>query len=131
MLVIVGSVIVIASVIGGYLMAGGDLNVLVQPSEFVVIGGAGLGDRCARYRSGAEHRRCGSVAGRDALGGRCRGPARADRAAARLERSGALRLSARIGGVGGADPGQPARVRANARRAGARAPGSPRARIRE
>ncbi len=43
MFVIIGSVVVLAAVIGGFLMAGGELAVLVQPSEFVVIGGAALG----------------------------------------------------------------------------------------
>ena len=43
MLVIVGSVIVLVSVLGGFLMAGGVLGVLIQPSELVVIGGAALG----------------------------------------------------------------------------------------
>lgn len=43
MLVIVGSVIVIASVLGGFVMVGGHLAVLIQVSEFVVIGGAALG----------------------------------------------------------------------------------------
>ena len=41
MLIIVGAVIVLGSVVGGYLMAGGAMGVLMQPSEFVVIGGAG------------------------------------------------------------------------------------------
>ena len=43
MLIIVGAVIVMGAVIGGFLMAGGALEVLVQPSEFVVIGGAAIG----------------------------------------------------------------------------------------
>lgn len=43
MLVIVGLVVVIGAVLGGYLMAGGDVLVLNQPSEFVVIGGAAAG----------------------------------------------------------------------------------------
>jgi chemotaxis protein MotA len=43
MLLIVGVLIVTGSVIGGYLMAGGPLGVLFQPSEFVVIGGAAIG----------------------------------------------------------------------------------------
>jgi chemotaxis protein MotA len=43
MLMIAGLSIVMISVIGGYLMAGGALGVLNQPSEFVVIGGAALG----------------------------------------------------------------------------------------
>ncbi len=43
MLVIVGLVVVFGAVVGGFLMAGGELMVLNQPSEFVVIGGAALG----------------------------------------------------------------------------------------
>jgi len=43
MLVIVGFVVVIVCVTGGYLIAGGELLVLNQPSEFIVIGGAALG----------------------------------------------------------------------------------------
>lgn len=43
MLILVGVVVVIGSVMGGYLMAGGHLEVLNQPSEFVVIGGAAIG----------------------------------------------------------------------------------------
>lgn len=40
---IVGLIIVFASVLGGFAMAGGPFGVLVQPSELVVIGGAALG----------------------------------------------------------------------------------------
>ena len=40
--VILGLIGVTASVLGGFVMAGGPLPVLVQPSEFVVIGGAAL-----------------------------------------------------------------------------------------
>ena len=43
MLIIIGFVVVIGAVLGGFLMAGGSLGVLVQPSEFVVIGGAAVG----------------------------------------------------------------------------------------
>jgi chemotaxis protein MotA len=43
MLVIVGSIIVLGSVLGGFMMSGGPLPVLIQPSELVVIGGAALG----------------------------------------------------------------------------------------
>lgn len=43
MLMIVGLIVVFGAVIGGYLMAGGHVAVLIQPSEFVVIGGAALG----------------------------------------------------------------------------------------
>jgi chemotaxis protein MotA len=42
-LLIAGLLVVIGAVVGGYLMAGGSLLVLVQPSEFVVIGGAAIG----------------------------------------------------------------------------------------
>ena len=43
MLVIVGFIVVIASVLGGFAMAGGDMHSLVHPSELVTIGGAALG----------------------------------------------------------------------------------------
>jgi chemotaxis protein MotA len=43
MLVIIGFVVVIASVLGGFAMAGGHLNVLWQPVEVVIIGGAAVG----------------------------------------------------------------------------------------
>jgi chemotaxis protein MotA len=42
-LIVVGAIIVLGSVIGGFLMAGGALEVLVQPSEVIVIGGAAVG----------------------------------------------------------------------------------------
>jgi chemotaxis protein MotA len=40
---IIGLIIVFASVLGGFAMAGGPFGVLVQPSELVVIGGAAIG----------------------------------------------------------------------------------------
>lgn len=43
MLVIAGFLVVIGGVIGGYVLAGGALGVLNQPSEFLVIGGAAIG----------------------------------------------------------------------------------------
>jgi len=43
MFVIVGFIVVIASVLGGFAMAGGHLHALIHPSEFVTIGGAALG----------------------------------------------------------------------------------------
>ena len=43
MLILVGAVVVFAAVIGGFLMAGGVMGVLIQPSEFIVIGGAAIG----------------------------------------------------------------------------------------
>ncbi len=43
MLVIVGYLIVIGSVLGGYALAGGHLAALMQPLELLMIGGAALG----------------------------------------------------------------------------------------
>jgi chemotaxis protein MotA len=43
MLVVVGSLVVIAAVMGGYLMEGGHPEVLIQPAEFIIIGGAMIG----------------------------------------------------------------------------------------
>ncbi len=43
MLAIIGFVIVTASVVGGYIMAHGQLMVLFQPAEYIIIGGAALG----------------------------------------------------------------------------------------
>ncbi|WP_322091076.1 motility-associated protein, partial [Magnetovibrio blakemorei] len=40
---IIGFVVVIASVIGGYVLAEGHLEVLWQPLEFLIIFGAGIG----------------------------------------------------------------------------------------
>lgn len=43
MLLIIGIVVVMGCVLGGFLMINGPLGTLVQPSEFVVIGGAVIG----------------------------------------------------------------------------------------
>ncbi len=43
MLFIIGTVIVLVCVMGGYIGAGGHLDVLWQPFEFVIIGGAAVG----------------------------------------------------------------------------------------
>jgi chemotaxis protein MotA len=43
MLMLVGAAIVLGSVLGGYLMHGGEILVLNQPSEFVIIFGASIG----------------------------------------------------------------------------------------
>ena len=43
MFVIIGIVVVLGCIITGFLMINGPLGVLIQPSEFVVIGGAALG----------------------------------------------------------------------------------------
>jgi len=43
MFAIIGIVIVFGSVLGGYLMEHGNIKVLIQPAELVVIGGAAIG----------------------------------------------------------------------------------------
>lgn len=43
MLIILGYFVVIAAVLGGYIISGGHIGVLYQPVEFLIIGGAGLG----------------------------------------------------------------------------------------
>ncbi len=43
MFVIIGILVVIGSIVGGYLMANGNLMVLYQPAELVIIGGAAIG----------------------------------------------------------------------------------------
>ena len=43
MLVIIGYLVVIFSVFGGYALSGGSLYALFQPFEFLIIGGAAAG----------------------------------------------------------------------------------------
>ena len=43
MFFIIGFIVVFGSVVGGYLALGGHLDVLWQPFEFVIIGGAAIG----------------------------------------------------------------------------------------
>ncbi|MDX1962213.1 MAG: flagellar motor stator protein MotA [Pirellulales bacterium] len=43
MIVIVGFIVVIGSVLGGFTMAGGEIGALIHPSEIVTIGGAAFG----------------------------------------------------------------------------------------
>jgi chemotaxis protein MotA len=43
MIVVLGALVVVASVAGGYLMHGGHLLVLNQPSEYIIIGGSAVG----------------------------------------------------------------------------------------
>lgn len=43
MFVIIGIVIVIGAILGGYLMEHGNIRVLLQPAELVIIGGAAIG----------------------------------------------------------------------------------------
>ena len=43
MFVIIGIVVVLGAIVGGYLMEHGNLRVLLQPAELLIIGGAALG----------------------------------------------------------------------------------------
>ena len=43
MFVIVGMLVVLGGVFGGYLMEHGNISVLIQPAELVIIGGAAMG----------------------------------------------------------------------------------------
>jgi chemotaxis protein MotA len=43
MIVIVGCIVVVGAVLGGFSMAGGHIGALIHPSEFITIGGAALG----------------------------------------------------------------------------------------
>ena len=43
MLIPLGYLVVLLSVFGGYVMAGGSLGPLFQPLELLIIGGAGVG----------------------------------------------------------------------------------------
>lgn len=43
MLVILGYIVVLATVFGGFMLSGGQLEVLFQPTELLIIGGAGVG----------------------------------------------------------------------------------------
>ncbi len=43
MFVIIGIVVVFGAVVGGYLMEHGNIKVLVQPAELLIIGGAAIG----------------------------------------------------------------------------------------
>ncbi len=46
MFAIIGVFVVLGCVIGGFLMEGGPINVLMQPIELLIIGGAALGSFC-------------------------------------------------------------------------------------
>ena len=43
MFVIIGILVVFGAVVAGYLMEHGNLKVLIQPAELVIIGGAAVG----------------------------------------------------------------------------------------
>ena len=41
--IVIGLVITFGCILGGFMAMGGHLDVLIQPFELVIIGGAGLG----------------------------------------------------------------------------------------
>ena len=41
--IVIGLIITFGCIIGGYMAMGGHLDVLIQPFELMIIGGAGLG----------------------------------------------------------------------------------------
>ncbi len=43
MFIIIGIVVVFGSIVAGYLMEHGNLRVLLQPAELIIIGGAAIG----------------------------------------------------------------------------------------
>ncbi|HXU21203.1 MAG TPA: motility-associated protein, partial [Verrucomicrobiae bacterium] len=43
MFAIVGLLVVLGAVVGGYLIEKGNLTVLIQPAELIIIGGAAIG----------------------------------------------------------------------------------------
>ena len=43
MIVIVGSIVVVGAVLGGFILSGGQIRALVHPTEILTIGGAALG----------------------------------------------------------------------------------------
>ena len=43
MFAIIGILVVFGAVVGGYLMEHGNIKVLLQPAELLIIGGAGAG----------------------------------------------------------------------------------------
>src|SRR5262249_41549075 len=61
MFTVIGLVIVFASILGGFVMVGGPIHVLVQPSELLVIGGAALGTLIAAAPGKMRGRLFGTV----------------------------------------------------------------------
>ena len=57
LLFIIGILVVFGAVVGGYLMEHGNLRVLLQPAELLIIGGAGVGTvLVANPQQGPLHR---------------------------------------------------------------------------
>jgi flagellar motor component MotA len=51
MFTILGMLVVIGCVIGGFVFIDGPMHVLFQPGELIIIGGAGLGSLFCRVRT--------------------------------------------------------------------------------
>lgn len=60
---IIGIVVVFASVILGYTMHHGELAVLWQPTEFIIIGGAGIGSFIVANPPSILRARCADSSG--------------------------------------------------------------------
>ena len=58
---ILGIVVVLAAVLGGFSMAGGPLPVLIQPNELIVIGGAAIGSVLSSAPGKARSRLLGAI----------------------------------------------------------------------
>ena len=58
MFLIIGLVVVFGSIVGGYVMHHGQLAVLIQVNELLIIGGAGLGSMIVGNDPGTLKRRC-------------------------------------------------------------------------
>ncbi|MBF4836016.1 flagellar motor stator protein MotA, partial [Cronobacter malonaticus] len=43
MLILIGYLVILGTVFGGYMITGGELGALYQPAELIIIGGAGVG----------------------------------------------------------------------------------------
>ncbi|MBF4846261.1 flagellar motor stator protein MotA, partial [Cronobacter sakazakii] len=41
MLILIGYLVILGTVFGGYMITGGELGALYQPAELIIIGGAG------------------------------------------------------------------------------------------
>ncbi len=68
MFVIIGIAVVVVAVIGGFMFAGGDVILLIQPAEFVVIVGAAVGSLlisapigCVKKNYKNNYRRCSNL----------------------------------------------------------------------
>ncbi len=64
MFIIIGIVVVFGSIVAGYLMEHGNLRVLLQPAELIIIGGAAIGTLLIANPLHVVKKIAGGVAGR-------------------------------------------------------------------